>query len=77
MKRLIFVLLITATGVIASFIDAFYGLLLYTWYSFSSPLELTFGQLEDTRLSLLVGAVLILTTFPPQKAVAEYKNAFQ
>ncbi len=62
MKRQALILLITVTGLIASFVDAFYGLLLYTWYSFSSPLELSYGALEGSRLSLLVAVVLILTT---------------
>ena len=63
MKRFILVIGITVVGLIASFIDAFYGLLLYTWYALASPLELTYGALEGSRLSLIVGAVLILTTF--------------
>ncbi len=69
MKRVLFVILITCVGIIASFVDAFYGLLLYNWYSFSSPLELTFGQLENTRLSLIVGAVVALTTFHQRRQI--------
>ena len=69
MKRVILILFITGIGVIASFIDAYYGLLLYTWYSFSSPLELTYGQLEGSRLSLLVGAVVVLTTLHQRKKI--------
>ena len=63
MKRSILVLVITAVGILASFVDAYYGLLLYVWYGLSSPLELTYGQLEGSRLSLMVGGIVLATTF--------------
>ena len=69
MKRLILVLLITLSGVIASFVDAYYGLLLYTWYSFATPLELTYGALEGSRLSLVVAIVVILTTIQQKNKI--------
>lgn len=62
MKRVIFILLVTLVGIIASFYDAYFGLLLYSWFSFASPLQLTFGELDGWRLSLLVGIVVIVTT---------------
>ncbi len=62
MKRTVLVLVLTAAGIIMSFGDAFFGLLLYTWYSFASPLELTYGSLEGSKLSMLVAAVVILTS---------------
>ena len=63
MKRTILVLAITAVGIIASFADAYYGLLLYTWFGLSSPLELTYGALEGSKISLVVAAVVLLTVF--------------
>jgi putative inorganic carbon (hco3(-)) transporter len=62
MKRIIFIIVITAIGVVASLIEPFWGLLLYSWYAFTSPLDLTYGALQGTRLSWVVGAVLIFTT---------------
>lgn len=62
MKRTLFILLLSMAGVIAAFYDAFYGILLYTWYSFASPLSLTYGQLDALRLSFVVAIVVILTT---------------
>ena len=69
MKRIIFIILVTLVGSLAAFVDAFWGLLLYTWYAFASPLELTYGSLEGTRLSFVVGAVLVLTTFNQRKTL--------
>lgn len=63
MKRILLISLITVVGLASSFIDAYYGLLLYTWYSFASPLELTYGALEGSRLSLIVALVVLATCF--------------
>jgi len=69
MKRTALVFILTAAGIIMSFSDAFFGLLLYTWYSFASPLELTYGSLEGTRLSMLVAAVVIGTALQQKKGL--------
>lgn len=69
MKRVIFVLLVTTVGILASFVDSFYGLLLYAWYSFASPLDLTFGALQGSRLSLVVGFIVIATTLIQKKSL--------
>lgn len=72
MKRVIFILLVTLVGIISSFVDAYYGLLLYTWYSFASPLELTYGALSGTRLSLVVAAIVIATTLQQRKQIVSH-----
>ena len=59
--RASFVIILTAMGLVLSFKDAFFGLLIYTWYSFFSPIELTYGALENTRLSFIVASVFILS----------------
>lgn len=69
MKRLIFILAISLIGIWASFLDAFYGLLLHTWYTFGSPLELSFGKLSGSRLSLVVGAVVIIFTIQQHQRI--------
>jgi probable O-glycosylation ligase (exosortase A-associated) len=69
MLRTIAVLLITVFGIAMSIKDAFWGLLLYTWYSFFSPLELTYGILAESRLSFIVAIVLIFTALLQGKAL--------
>jgi len=68
-KRIVFILAITGVGVIASFTDAFYGLLLYTFYSFVSPLELTWGGLAGARFSFMVGGVVILSALMQRRNI--------
>ena len=72
MKRVLLILAITAVGVLMTFVDAYWGLLLYTWYSFASPLELTYGMLAGTRLSLIVGGLLLVTTIFQKKSFCVY-----
>ena len=67
MKRLIFILSITIAGIIASFYDAYWGLLLYEWYAFASPLELSHETLVGSRLSLIVASVVVVTTLAQKK----------
>lgn len=67
MKRAIFVLCITLVGIALTFVDAFFGLLLYTWFAFASPLELTYGLLSDSKLSLIIAAILTLACFLQEK----------
>lgn len=69
MKRLALVLALTVIGVLASFIDAFYGLLLLTWFNFGSPLELTSGTLSGSRLSLMVSIVVLLMTLKQHRRI--------
>ncbi len=63
MLRASLVIMLTFFGLTASLFNPFWGMLLYNWYSFFSPLELTYGILEGSRLSLIAGAVFIVTTF--------------
>jgi hypothetical protein len=70
MKRVLFILAVTFFGLFASFVDAYWGLLLYAWYSFASPLELTFGMLQGARFSLLVGIALVVTTLYQYRKIA-------
>jgi O-antigen ligase len=72
MKRTIFVLCISLLGIAYAFVDAYYGLLLYTWYAFASPLELTYGTLAGSRLSLTIAAIVIATTFQQKKQVVAH-----
>ncbi len=44
-------------------------MLLYHWYSFFSPLELTYGILEGSRLSLIAGAIFVVTAFLHYKKI--------
>lgn len=62
MLRASLVLFLTTIGIATCFYDAYFGLLLYTWYSFVSPLELTHGVLEGTKLSFMVACIFILVT---------------
>jgi len=62
--RTLFVILVTAIGLAATvFSDAFYGVLLYTFYCFASPLELLWGALEGSRLSFIVAGTAIICAF--------------
>jgi len=67
MKRAIFVLCITLVGIILTFVDAYFGLLLYTWFAFASPLELTYGFLSGSKLSLIVAATLVIACLQQEK----------
>jgi len=62
MKRALLIIVITLVGVISAFVDAFWGLLLHTWYSFGAPLEISFGKFADSRLSFMIGGLLLLLT---------------
>ena len=62
MKRIIFILALTVGGILASLlIDAYYGVLLYTFYSFTSPVDVTYGGLAGLRLSFIVAGVVIMS----------------
>jgi O-antigen ligase len=63
MLRATLVIIVTFLGSTASLFNPFWGMLLYHWYSFFSPLELTYGILDGSRLSLIAGVVFIATTF--------------
>jgi len=76
--RVAFILLITGIGIAAAvFINAFYGLLLYAFYAFASPLELTWGALEGSRLSFVVAALVIITALmQKQKIIFKHSIVF-
>ena len=59
MLRVTLVLVVTLSGLALNLFEPFYGLLLYTWYSFAYPLELTYGMLEGSRLSFVVALSFI------------------
>lgn len=61
MKRIAFIIIVTILGVRASLItDSFYGILLYTFYAFASPVELSWGLLTGTRISFFVAGTVII-----------------
>lgn len=74
MLRSILIILITTAGILFALRDCIFALLLYTWYSFVSPLELTYGILAESRLSYVVALVLIISTFFQRKAL--FRNGF-
>ena len=59
MKRTLVLLAITVIGLVFSVVDAFYGLLLYSFYSFASPMQLIFGALNGIQVSFFIGFALI------------------
>lgn len=70
MKRIIVILMVTAIGIIASFVDAFYGILLYAFYTFVSPLELVWWTaLYGARLSFMVAGFVIVTALLQKKRI--------
>lgn len=69
MKRTLLVLIIFGLGLIATIYDAYYGLLLYSWFAFASPLELTHGILSDTRLSFIVGVGTLAVCFIQRRRI--------
>ena len=69
MLRTTLVLFITLVGLSFCLYNPFYGLLLYTWYSFASPLDLTYGILADTKLSLVVAIFFITITYFSNKTI--------
>lgn len=69
MLRSLFVILITICGIILALKDCIFALLLHTWYSYVSPLQLTYGILEDSRLSSLVAVIMIITIAFQRKAL--------
>lgn len=68
--RVIFIITVTAIGIVATFFsDAFYGVLLYAFYAFASPLDLTWGALAGSRLSFVVAAATILSAMLQRKKI--------
>jgi len=68
--RILFLIVVTVSGIIASFYNAFYGLLLYTFYSFAHPLMLVgWTSFETYRPSLIVAIVVIATTIMQNKKI--------
>lgn len=78
MKRIIFIIGVTLIGIWAAvFKDVFYGVLLYAFYSFASPLELTWGALEGMKFSFVVaGIVLTSALVQKQKLIPSHKITF-
>lgn len=78
MKRILFIFAVTFIGILASFfIDAFYGVLLYVFYSFASPLELTWGALAGARLSFIVAGIIFVSALvQKQKILLKHKITF-
>jgi len=73
MKRMLFIVGITVIGLVMTFHNVYYGLLLYTFYSFASPLELTYGMLEGSKLSFIIAAIVIgLTIFRKRKVCVSH-----
>ena len=73
--RVIATLIISFGGMIASFVSAFYGLLTYAFWSYTSPEIATWGTLPIGKLSYFVGLVLVGTTFMQYKRL--FSNNFQ
>lgn len=59
MKRTLILIAITVVGLVFSAVDSFYTLLLYSFYSFASPMELVFGALNGFQISFFIGFALI------------------
>jgi len=78
MKRVIFIIAVTLIGIWATlFRDVFYGVLLYAFYSFASPLELTWGALGGMKFSFAVaGIVMISALVQKQKLIPMHKITF-
>ena len=65
--RVLLTLGVTFFGVIASFYEAFYGLLTYAYWSYANPEQATWGLLPLGRLSFVVGFVVVVTTLLQKK----------
>lgn len=63
--RLILILFLTIVGVLASFKDAFYGVLLYVFWALVSPADLVYwtSAFSGLYISFIVAAVTIFTAF--------------
>jgi len=78
MKRVIFIVAVTLIGIWAAlFKDVFYGILLYAFYSFASPLELTWGALGGMKFSFTVAGIVIISALTQkQKLIPAHKITF-
>ena len=66
--RIAFLIVITLYGIGASFSDAFYGLLLYTFYSFAHPFEMVkWTNFASFRVSYITALVVIGTAILQKK----------
>jgi probable O-glycosylation ligase (exosortase A-associated) len=67
--RVLFTLMVTFVGILASFFDAFYGLAAYAFWSYTYPEKITWGLIPIDRLSYVVGATLMITAIMQKKAL--------
>ena len=67
--RVLATLLITSIGIIGSFFNAFYGLLVYAFWSYVRPESVTWGLLPMTGLSYVMGFVLMVATIVQKKRI--------
>ncbi|MCX5679737.1 MAG: hypothetical protein NTZ95_03665, partial [Candidatus Omnitrophica bacterium] len=68
--RVLVLIIVTVFGIVASFFDAFYGLLLYTFYSFFHPLALVaYTSFKDYRTSYITALVVIFTAILQKKKI--------
>jgi O-antigen ligase len=68
--RLLALWLINIFGIVKSFQDAFYGLLLYSFWSFAHPMELIkWVNLEQYKLSFAIALITILTAIAQKKKI--------
>jgi len=76
--RAIFVLVVTGIGIfLAFFADVFYGVLLYSFYTFFSPMQLIWGSLGGIRLSFITAAaVVVFALIQRQKIIAKHSLTF-
>lgn len=65
--RVVLTLLITFIGIAASFRDAFFGLLTYTFWSYTYPEKVTWGLLPMGKLSFVTGLVVVIATITQKK----------
>lgn len=61
--RALVTLIISAIGIIGTFFSAFIGLITYAFWSYTYPERITWGLLPVGRLSYVVGACLVISTF--------------
>jgi probable O-glycosylation ligase (exosortase A-associated) len=67
--RVLATLIITFVAILGSFVDAFYGLLGYAFWSYTYPEKATWGMLPLNRLSYAMGLVLLITTMIQKKRI--------
>lgn len=70
--RIFFLFIVTIAGLVMTFFDAFYGVMLYVFYAIVSPLDLLWWErgLGYFQLSFLVAAAVIISAIVQRRSLA-------